>query len=127
MAYTKIGLSPDGGASYYLPRLIGLRKTQELMLTNRVLSATEAQQWGLITRVVSDGKLEEEALELATMFASGAADSNASVKQLLRQCWGNSAETQMEMEAVKIAANASSPDGREGVCAFVEKRAPRFR
>jgi len=57
MAYTKVGLSPDGGSSFYLPRLIGIRRTQELMLTNRTLTATEAQQWGLVTEVVDDAEL----------------------------------------------------------------------
>ena len=57
MAYTRAGLSPDGSSSYYLPRLIGITKTKELMLTNRTLSAQEASQWGLVTEVVPDAEL----------------------------------------------------------------------
>ena len=72
MAYTKVGLSPDGGSSYLLPRLVGLRKTQELMITNRVLSAAEAAQWGLVTTVVPDAELPAKLDELATQIARGA-------------------------------------------------------
>src|ERR1700754_3945651 len=65
MAYTKAGLSPDGSSSYYLPRLIGIAKTKELMLTNRTLTAPEASQWGLVTEVVADDELDDRATALA--------------------------------------------------------------
>ena len=126
MAYTKVGLSPDGGSSYYLPRLVGLRKAQELMFTNRVLSADEAQQWGLINTVVAADQLDSEVQELAAMFADGAVGSNSGVKKLLLTTWGNNVETQMGLEAETIAANAASADGREGTAAFLEKRPPKF-
>jgi len=126
MAYTKAGLSPDGSSSYYLPRLIGLRRTQELMYSNRVLSAAEAQQWGLINKVVAEDDLLDEARKLAAMFTKGAKGANAAVKQLLSQAFDNSLETQMELEGVAIAENAGSSDGLEGVAAFLEKRAPKF-
>ena len=73
MAYTRAGLSPDGGASYYLPRLIGLRRTQELMLFNRTLTAAEALDWGLLHRVVPDAQLSAAVDELAAQFAAGRA------------------------------------------------------
>ena len=126
MAYTKAGLSPDGSSSYYLPRLIGLRRTQELMYCNRVLSAAEAQQWGLINKVVAEDDLLDEARKLAAMFTKGAKGANAAVKQLLSKAFDNSLETQMELEGVAIAENAGSSDGLEGVAAFLEKRAPKF-
>lgn len=126
MAYTKAGLSPDGSSSYYLPRLVGLRKAQELMFTNRVLTAEEAFDWGLINKVVANEELQDEAKKLAQMFVSGAKASNAAVKQLLLQTFSNSLETQMDLEATAIANNAGSPDGFEGVAAFLEKRAPNF-
>ena len=65
MAYTRAGLSPDGSSSYFLPRLIGITKTKELMLTNRTLSAQEASQWGLVTEVVPDAELAARTDELA--------------------------------------------------------------
>ncbi|BDX31623.1 enoyl-CoA hydratase [Mycobacterium antarcticum] len=126
MAYTKVGLSPDGGSSYLLPRLIGLRKTQELMITNRVLSADEAAQWGLVTAVVPDAELTAKLDELATRVASGASHSHAAVKKLLLTTYGSGFEEQMEHEARLIKASAASPDGREGIAAFVGKRKPEF-
>ncbi|NNC99314.1 MAG: enoyl-CoA hydratase [Gammaproteobacteria bacterium] len=126
MAYSKIGLSPDGGSSYHLPRLVGVRKAQELMFTNRVLTAQEAFEWGLINRVVPDERLLEEAQKLAEMFASGARESNSAIKRLLLQTFTNGLETQLELEGRTIAQCAGSKDGREGVAAFNEKRKAIF-
>ncbi len=126
MAYTAAGLSPDGSSSYFLPRLIGLRKTQELMLTNRRLSAEEAMAWGVITRVVADDDLQQVAAELAVKLASGPTRAHGVVKKLLQGSFGNGLETQMEHEARYIAAMASTDDGKEGVTAFMEKRKAEF-
>jgi len=126
MAYTKVGLSPDGSASYYLPRLVGVRKTQELMFTNRNLTAQEALEWGLINRVVPDDQLLAEAGSLAKMFSNGASGSNSAIKKLLLQTFGNGLETQMEIEGRLISECAGSKDGIEGVKAFSEKRNPNF-
>ncbi|MGB3480710.1 MAG: enoyl-CoA hydratase-related protein [Mycobacterium sp.] len=126
MAYTRAGLSPDGSASYYLPRLVGLRRAQELMLTNRTLSATEAQEWGLVNEVVEAETLPRRVLEISSQIASGAKQSNAAVKKLLLASFGNDIETQMALEADLIAANADGADGREGIDAFLNKRLPDF-
>lgn len=126
MAYTQAGLSPDGSSSYYLPRLIGLRRTQELMLTNRTLSAQEALDWGLLTMVVSAAELEAEAQKLAEKIAKGAIGSHSSVKKLLLQTFSNGLETQMEIEGRMISAAAGSRNGREGLDAFLTKRKPEF-
>ena len=126
MAYTAAGLSPDGSASYYLPRLIGIRKTQELMLTNRRLSATEAEQWGLINRAVADEQLQAEAQKLAEQFANGPTKAFGAVKQLLQSTYNNGLETQLDKEAQLIASMSKSGDGIEGVSAFIEKRAPNY-
>jgi 2-(1,2-epoxy-1,2-dihydrophenyl)acetyl-CoA isomerase len=126
MAYTRAGMSPDGSSSYYLPRLVGVRRAQELMLTNRTLSAPEALEWGLITAVVPDAELGARADELADQLASGAKGSNAAVKKLLLMSFGHGLEEQMELEGRLIASCADSPDGREGLAAFVGKRRPEF-
>lgn len=126
MAYTRAGLSPDGSSSYFLPRLVGLRKAQELMLTNRTLSATEARDWGLVNEVVPDGQVQARADELAAGFVAGARQSNAIVKRLLLDSFGNGLEQQMEIEGRLITQCVGSRDGQEGIAAFLEKRPARF-
>jgi 2-(1,2-epoxy-1,2-dihydrophenyl)acetyl-CoA isomerase len=127
MAYTAAGLSPDGSSSYFLPRLIGLRRTQELMLTNRRLSAAEALEWGMVNRVVPDGELLDQAMELAKGFAQGPTLAYGTVKKLLVSSFDESLETQLELESRGIAASGRTEDGREGMAAFMEKRAPKFQ
>ncbi len=126
MAYTAIGLCPDGAASFTLPRLIGLRKTQELMLTNRVLSAEEALAWGCVNRVVADDELLAEAQQLARQFAAGPTQAYGTVKRLLRTSFDNGLDTQMEEESQSIVAMGNSRDGQEGIQAFVAKRQAVF-
>ena len=126
MSYTRVGLSPDGSASYYLPRLIGIRRTQELMLTNRRLGAAEARDWGLVTEVVADDHLRARAHDLAEQFATGPAQANGAIKKLLLTTFSNGLEQQMELEGQLIAQNGGSHDGHEGVDAFVAKRTPQF-
>ncbi len=126
MAYTKAGLSPDGGSSYLLPRLVGLRRTQELMITNRVLSAAEALEWGLVTAVVPDADLPGRLEELAARTASGARGSNSAVKKLLLTTYAARLEDQLAEEARLISGRANSADGKEGVGAFLGKRKPEF-
>ncbi|MFT5220746.1 MAG: 2-(1,2-epoxy-1,2-dihydrophenyl)acetyl-CoA isomerase [Planctomycetota bacterium] len=127
MAYTRAGLCPDGSSSYFLPRLIGLRKTQQLMLTNNTLSAAQAFDLGLVTQVVADDQLPLECQQLAEQLAKGSLNSIAAVKKLLLCSFNNSLETQMELEGRSVAQCAASPDGREGISAFIEKRTPTFK
>jgi 2-(1,2-epoxy-1,2-dihydrophenyl)acetyl-CoA isomerase len=126
MAYTKAGLSPDGSSSYYLPRLIGIRRTQQLMLTNRTLSAAEALDWGLLTEVVPDADLAARTQALATEMAATSRTSNSAVKRLLLGTFRAGLEEQMELEGRYIADCARSADGQEGIAAFVGKRKPEF-
>ena len=126
MAYTRAGLSPDGSSSYFLPRLIGITKTKELMLTNRTLSSQEASQWGLVTEVVPDAELVARTDELADQMAFTAKGSNGGVKALLLSTYSNGLEEQMELEGRLIAERAESADGREGVDAFLAKREAEF-
>ena len=126
MAYTAAGLSPDGSSTWFLPRLVGMRRAQELMLTNRRLSAAEALDWGLVNQVVPDAELAATAGALARQLAAGATRAFGTVKSLLASTFSESLETQMELEARGIAAMAGGGDGREGIEAFVAKRAPKF-
>ena len=127
MAYTSIGMSPDGSSTYFLPRLIGLRKTQELMFTNRSLTSEEALAWGLITQVTSDADLSETASAVACRLADGPLTAHAAIKALMLVTFENSLETQMELEGRFISSASASADGQEGVRAFVEKRKPVFK
>jgi 2-(1,2-epoxy-1,2-dihydrophenyl)acetyl-CoA isomerase len=127
MAYSRIAATPDGSSSYFLPRLIGLRRAMELYFTNRVLSAREAQEWGLVTRVVPDGELDAAARTLARELAQGPTKAFGGAKRLFHQSTWESLETQMELEAQAIAASGRTEDFRAGVTAFANKQpAPSF-
>ena len=126
-AYTNSAISPDGSSTYFLPRLVGLRRAQELFLTNRRLSAAEALEWGLVTRVVPDDRLMDEARALAKQLASGPTLAYGGVKRLLASSFESGLETQMEYEARSIADMSASHDLNEGVAAFVERRDPSYQ
>jgi 2-(1,2-epoxy-1,2-dihydrophenyl)acetyl-CoA isomerase len=126
MAYSKIAATPDGSSSYYLPRLIGLRRAMELYLTNRVLSAREAVEWGLITRAVPDAEFRSAVQALARELAQGPTRAFGGAKRLLHQSTWESLETQMELEAQSIAAMGHTADFAAGVTAFAQKRTPTF-
>jgi 2-(1,2-epoxy-1,2-dihydrophenyl)acetyl-CoA isomerase len=125
-AYTLIGLSPDGSSTYFLPRLIGQRRTMELYLTNRVLKADEALDWGLVNQVVPQAELAATVDALAAKLASGPTQAYGGVKKLLRMSFNDTLESQMERETRQIVELGQSADGREGVRAFVDKRKPKF-
>ncbi|HZE60976.1 MAG TPA: enoyl-CoA hydratase-related protein [Burkholderiales bacterium] len=127
LAYTRAGLNPDGGSTYFLPRIIGVRRALELALTNRVLSAKEALEWGIVTKVVTDAELQTEAQALARELAAGATRALGKAKRLLHHSFSESLETQMELEAQAIADSARTHDAREGIAAFIAKRKPAFR
>lgn len=127
LAYTRAGLCPDGSSSYFLPRLIGLRKTQRLMLTNNSLTAAEALQMGLITYAVADDELQAQSEKIAAEIALGSRDAAARVKKLLLASYANDLESQMELEARYLSQCAAGADGREGIRAFLEKRKPDFK
>lgn len=126
LAYTKAGLTPDGGSTYYLGRAIGLRRAVELALTNRTLTAREALEWGIVNKVVPDTDLAAETDALARALAAGPTRAFGGAKRLLAQGLEETLETQMEYEARSIADMARGGDGREGIAAFVAKRAPNF-
>jgi 2-(1,2-epoxy-1,2-dihydrophenyl)acetyl-CoA isomerase len=126
VAYTAVGLTPDGGSTWLLPRLIGLRRTQELVLTNRRVAAAEAAAIGLVTRVAAEGALEAEALAAARELAAGATSALGESRRLLLGSLETSLETQMEREAGAISAATRTPAGREGIRAFLAKEKPDF-
>lgn len=126
MAYTNAGLSPDGSSTYHMPRKIGDRRARELMLTNRVLSAAEALDWGVVNQVVADDEVVAAAQKIAAKLAKGPTQAYGRVKALLDGSFDHSLESQMELEARAIADMISSNDGREGLHAFINKRKPEF-
>jgi 2-(1,2-epoxy-1,2-dihydrophenyl)acetyl-CoA isomerase len=126
VAYTRVGLTPDGGSTWLLPRVIGARRARELALTNRILDAEEAHAWGLVNDVVDDSELSERTRDLALRLAHGPRTSLDHARRLLLSSSTNSLETQMELEARAIIDIAASPDAHEGMAALLGKRGPRF-
>jgi 2-(1,2-epoxy-1,2-dihydrophenyl)acetyl-CoA isomerase len=126
-AYTKLGFTPDGSSTYHLSRILGTRRAMELYLTNRTLTATEAQDWGLTNRTVPQKDLIEETTKLAAQLAQGPLKAHGGVKKLLLTAITDSLESQMERETRAIVATATTRDGQEGIQAFLEKRRPRFQ
>jgi len=127
MAYTGLGLTPDGGATYTLTRLVGLKRTLELALANRLLSAEEALDWGILTRVVSEKNLITEGKALAGQLAAGPTKAFGATKRLLQSGLTESFEAQMKNESRLISEMARTADGREGISAFLGKRKPNFK
>jgi 2-(1,2-epoxy-1,2-dihydrophenyl)acetyl-CoA isomerase len=127
MAYAKIAASPDGSSSYFLPRLVGLRRAIELHYTNRVLTAREALEWGLITRVHPDAEFASALGTLARELAQGPTLAFGRAKLLFHQSTHESLETQMELEAQAIAASGHTEDFRMAVAAFAKKQTATFR
>lgn len=128
VAYTAAGLSPDCGTSWALTRRLGLARALDLALTNRVVTAAELEQWGLVSRVVAQEALVEEADRVVQLLAAGSAPALAATKQLLREADEQAAtfDAQLDAEADFISALMAGPDGHEGVDAFIAKRTPVF-
>ena len=126
MAYTRAGVTPDGTSTYFLARHIGIRRALDLTLTNRVLTAAEAESWGLVNRVVPDGEADAAALDLAKQLAAGPAWALGHAKRLIYEGFDSSLEEAGEREGEIIAMAMAGHDGQEGIAAFVEKRAAAF-
>jgi 2-(1,2-epoxy-1,2-dihydrophenyl)acetyl-CoA isomerase len=127
MAYAGIAATPDGSSSYFLPRLIGLRRTMDLYFSNRTLTGPEALEWGLVTRVVPDAELGSATETVARELAEGPTRAFGAAKRLFHQSTWESLETQMELEAQAIAAAGRTEDFAAGVTAFVNKQAVAFK
>lgn len=122
----RVGMAPDAGSSATLPQLVGLRKALEILLLNPTLSAAEALEIGLITRVVPDEVLQEEATAVARTIAAGAPRALGAVKRLVWSGLGNRVEAQLPEEARTVSELSGTADSREGLAAVLERRAPRF-
>ncbi len=125
-AYGAIGLTPDGGMTWMLPRLVGMRRAQELIITSRRVGAEEAVAIGLVTNVVDDERLLAEGEELAAKLAGGAVEAMGAARTLLHESATTGFVGQMDREARSIAAVGRGPEGREGVTAFLKRRKPNF-
>ncbi|GAB03962.1 enoyl-CoA hydratase/isomerase family protein [Gordonia amarae] len=125
-AYGGIGLSPDGGMSWTLPRAIGAARARNVILTNRTVTADEALAWGILSEIVDDDQVDAVALERAHKLAAGPAKSIRATRKLLSASVGNSLSDQLNAEARSISVLSGQPEGIEGVDAFVGKRKPNW-
>jgi 2-(1,2-epoxy-1,2-dihydrophenyl)acetyl-CoA isomerase len=125
-AFVNIGLIPDAGSTYMLPRLIGKARAFQLTMLGEKLSAEKAEDWGLIYKCVDDDKLMEEAMKIAFKFAKGPTKALSLMRRALAMSEGNSLNEQLDLEADLQRIAGFSKDFYEGVAGFTEKRAPRF-
>ena len=125
-AFAKIGLVPDGGATWYLPRLIGWGRAMELSMLAERLPASEAFSWGLVNRVVPEAELKAASMAMAQRLASGP-KSLGLIRKAYWASWENDFNKQMQLEADLQTEAHASADNREGVAAFLEKRPPVFK
>lgn len=124
--FVNIAAVPDSGASWFLPRVVGMHRAMELMLSGRTLSAREAHDLGIFTKVVPDQELEEKVLELGGKLAGGPQSAILSIKALIKASLDHDLSRHLEEEAERQVQAWSDPDFAEGVQAFVHKRTPRF-
>jgi 2-(1,2-epoxy-1,2-dihydrophenyl)acetyl-CoA isomerase len=125
-AYRQIGLSPDGGMSWSLPRLVGARRAAEILLLSERFGAQEARAMGLVNRVVPVAELDAAVDEVVGSLVAGPRGALRRSKRLLRQSWTSTLPEQLKAEAASFAACASGDEFTEGVSAFVDKRPARF-
>src|SRR3954464_7054152 len=126
-AFSRIGLLPDSGGTYFLPRLAGTARAMGLALLGEKLSAEDAERWGLIWKSVDDARLMEEASGLARRLAAGPTKGYALIKRAIYESAGNSLESQLDLERDLQREAGFSEDYREGVSAFLQKREPSYR
>jgi len=126
LAFGRVGLIPDCGATWFLPRLVGTARAAEIALLNVPIPAARALEIGLVAQVVAGEALLTTALEVAGRLAAGAPRSIAMTKRALDESWGRSLDEALEAEADLQDAAGRTADHSEGIAAFIEKRPPRF-
>lgn len=122
----RVGMAPDAGVSVTLTQLVGLRKAMEILLTNPTLTASEALEMGLLTKVVPDDALHEDVRTLAESIARAAPEAIAATKRLIWSGIGSSLESQLPAEARAVSELSGTADSREGLAAVMERRRPQF-
>ncbi len=126
-AFVNIGLVPDSGSSYFLPRLVGAARAFELATLGRKISAQEALQWGMVNQVVPSGELDKAVEELASYYANAPTKAIGMIKKMLNKSFHSDLNTMLEEEAYYQEIAGFSKDYKEGVLAFVEKRKAEFK
>lgn len=126
-SFANIGLIPDSGGTWILPRLIGQARAMGLALTATPVSAEQAEAWGMIWKAVDDDALDAEVAALAGRFAAAPTLGLAAIRKMLREGWSNPLDAQLDLERDAMRRLGRSEDYREGVAAFLEKRSPQFR
>lgn len=127
LGYGALGLTSDGGNTWFLPRMVGMRRAQELFLLNRRLSAQEALEFGLVSRLVPDDSVEGDAIAVARELAAGPTRAFGAMRRMLRQSFETSLGAQLEAEMQSIVDASRSDDAREGIAAFAARRRPVFK
>ncbi|MGI9250229.1 MAG: enoyl-CoA hydratase/isomerase family protein [Pseudohongiellaceae bacterium] len=127
LAYCKIGTSPDGSATFQLPRAVSMKKAMEIALLGDAISAPDAAAMGMVNFVVPTPELAQATTDLATRLANGPTRVYGNTKALMYRSLESDFESQLQAEAVSFAECASRPDFHEGVTAFIEKRKPNFK
>jgi 2-(1,2-epoxy-1,2-dihydrophenyl)acetyl-CoA isomerase len=125
-SFANIGLIPDSGGTWVLPRLVGQARALGLALTAEPLPAEKAAEWGLIWKAVGDDRLDEEVDGLAARFAIAPTRGLAAIKKMIRESWGHGLDEELDLQRDAMRELGYSADYREGVAAFMEKRTPKF-
>jgi 2-(1,2-epoxy-1,2-dihydrophenyl)acetyl-CoA isomerase len=125
MAYTKVGLTPDGSSTWFLPRIIGLKRALELALSNRAVSAAEARDWGLVNEVLSEREFDPHVEALVSRLAQGATNAFGQAKRLMRNSHRETLAAQMDAECEALCAALGGSEAKLGLDAFVSERRGR--
>ena len=125
-AFVKVGLTPDCGGTFILPRLVGWKRAAELLMTGDMVDARRAAEMGMINRVVPDAELMTEALALASRLSAAPTAALGRIKRMLDASAANDLDAQLELEHEAQLQSGQTKDFREGVAAFIEKRPPKF-